>query len=135
MWNPREPDVLGQAARPWSWRTSLATIATSPICSHGTPGTGSRALRSSAGRARGPRRLWCEVGAAEVDDVREGGGVPDDDLLRRGAGPVLELGDLDPVGSLRGRPLLPDGLLVDALDEALEDHRPAGHAAQRAVGH
>ena len=37
-------------------------------------------------------------------------------------------------GPVLRRPLLEEGLVVDAVDEALERHRPAADAGQRAVG-
>ena len=75
-----------------------------------------------------------EVDAAQVDRPGQSGGVVDDGFLGRGAGRVAQLGDVDPVGPFCRRSLLEDRLLVDALDEPFQDHRAAGHAAQRTVG-
>ena len=58
----------------------------------------------------------------------------DDGLLRRGAGCVAQLGDVHPVGPFCGGTLLEDRLLLDALDEAFQDHRPSSHAQQGTVG-
>src|SRR5947208_2529117 len=59
MWNPREPDVFGQPVRPSSSSTSLATSATSRTWDQGTPGTGSRSMRSSSGWSRSAARTGC----------------------------------------------------------------------------
>ena len=81
----------------------------------------------------GEHRVRVEVDAAEVDHPGQPGGVPDDDLLGRGPRAVVQRHRVEPVGLVRRDPLLEERLLVDALDEALEDHRPARDAAQRAV--
>jgi hypothetical protein len=59
MCMPRDPEVLGQPARPKSDSTSLATMATSLICGHCTPGTGSRSTRNSSGWSRSLARTGC----------------------------------------------------------------------------
>ena len=82
----------------------------------------------------GEHRVRIEVDAAQVDRPRQPGGVMDDRFGGRGAGRVAQLGDVHPVRPFRGRPLLEYGLLGDALDEAFQNHRPAGHTAQRPVG-
>ncbi len=73
----------------------------------------------------GAHRVGVEVDTTQVDRPDQPGGVSDDGFFGRRARRVLELGDVDVVGSLLRRPLLEDGLLADALDEPLEDHRPA----------
>ena len=83
----------------------------------------------------GQHRMRVEVDAAEVDHPGQRGGVADHHLLGRAARGVVQLRHLDPVGPARRCPLLEERLLVDALHEALEDHRPAGDPAQRAVRH
>ena len=82
----------------------------------------------------GAHRMRIEVDAAEVDRPDQAGGVVDDRFLGRRARRVLQLGDIDAVGPFLRGALLEHGLLGDALDEPLEDHRPVGHAAQRSVG-
>jgi hypothetical protein len=55
-----------------------------------------------------------------------------DDGFRSGSATrVMQFGNVDPVGPFGGCPLLEHGFLCDALDETLEDHRPAGDPAQR----
>ena len=76
------------------------------------------------GEIVGAHRVRIEVDAAHVDRPHQSGGIVDDGLLGRGAGGVLQFGDVDEVRPLLWRPLLEDGLLGDALDESLEDHRP-----------
>jgi hypothetical protein len=83
----------------------------------------------------GAYRMRIEVDAAEVDGPHQTGGVVEHGLLRRRAGCVLELRDIDVVRAvLLGRPFLEDRFLGDALDEAFEDHRALGDAAQRPGG-
>ena len=136
MWKPRDPDVFGQAVRPWSSSTSRATSATSTIWrqSHARHRVEVDPQLVGVGEVVGAHRVRIEVDAAEVDRPHQAGGIVDDGLLGRGAGRVLQLGDVDEVRPLLGRPLLEDGLLGDALDEPLEDHRPVPHSAQRALG-
>ena len=62
------------------------------------------------------------------------GRLVDHDLVRRPAGWERQRRDPHPLGPVVGRPLLEERLLVDPVDEALEGHRPAADAAQRAVG-
>ena len=59
MCMPRDPEVFGQPVSPKSASTSLATMATSLICGHSTPGTGSRSTRSSSGWSRSVLRTGC----------------------------------------------------------------------------
>ena len=59
MCMPRDPEVFGQPVSPKSASTSLATMATSLICGHSTPGTGSRSTRSSSGWSRSAARTGC----------------------------------------------------------------------------
>jgi hypothetical protein len=81
----------------------------------------------------GAHRMRIEIDASEVDGPHQAGGIVEHGLLRRRAGCVLELRDIDVVGAvLLGCPLLEDRLLGDALDEAFEDHRALGDASQRA---
>ena len=82
----------------------------------------------------GTHRVGVEIDAPEIDRPRQAGGVVDDGLLGRRAGGVLQLGDVDEIRALLRGALLEDGLLGDALDEALENHRPPGDTAQGAVG-
>ena len=78
--------------------------------------------------------MGVEVDAAEVDDPGQGRGVVDHDLVGGPPGRERQLGGADPVGRVVGRALLEERLLRDAVDEALERHRPAADAGQRAVG-
>src|SRR6185437_7812483 len=82
----------------------------------------------------GDHRVRVEVDAAQVDRPGQAGRVMDDRLFRRSAARISKFGDVDPVGPLFRRALLEHGLLIDALDEAFQDHRPTGDSAQRAVG-
>lgn len=82
----------------------------------------------------GPHGVRVEVDAAEVDHPRELRHVAHDDLVCVASGREPERRHLDPVGSLRGRALLVERLLLDAVREALEEHRAPADAAHRAVG-
>ena len=82
----------------------------------------------------GAHGMRVEVDAAEVDDPGQRRGLVHDDLVGGPAGREGQLGGADPVGRVVRRPLLEERLLGDAVDEALEGHRPAADAGQRAVG-
>ena len=82
----------------------------------------------------GAHRVRVEVDAAEVDDPGEPRRVVEDDLVGGPARRERQLGGPDPVRPVVRRPLLEEGLAGGAVDEALQRHRPAADAAQRAVG-
>ena len=83
----------------------------------------------------GPHRVRVQVDAAEVDHPGQLGRVADHDLLGGAAGREAQLGGLDPVRALPRGALLEERLALGALHEALQRHRPAADAAQRARGH
>ena len=58
----------------------------------------------------------------------------DDGFFGGRASRVTQFGDVDPVGPFLRRAFLEDGLLLDAFDESLQDHRTIGHPAQGTVG-
>src|SRR3990172_2934880 len=98
IWIPREPDVFGQPTTPTASSAAWATIATSRICAHSMPGTGSRSTRSSSGwsmssaltgwglRSMQPRfTIHAKPAASSTtisSAVRPGEGVPDKIQLR-----------------------------------------------------
>ena len=134
MWKPRDPDVFGHAVSPWSVenlagdKSDVNDLA--PIDARHRIEVDPKLV--GVGEVVGPDRVRIEVDTAEVDRPHQSRGVVQHRLLRRRAGRVSQLGDVDVVGAvLLGRPLLEDGLFGDALDEPLEDHRPLGHPAQR----
>lgn len=83
----------------------------------------------------GKHRVRVEVDAAQVDRPRQSRGIVDHRLGSRSASRITQFGNVDPVGPLGRGALLKHRFFGDAVDEALQDHRPAGHATQRAVGH
>ena len=135
MWKPREPDVFGHAERPASVRTSGDERDVDDLL----PLDAGHRVQVDAqlgGVLEVLSQDWVrvEVHAAEVDDPSQPGLVAHDDLGRRGPRRVVQLSDLQPLRP-RGRgPLLEHRLLANALDEPLEDHRPAGDPAQRPLG-
>ena len=82
----------------------------------------------------GADRVRVEVDAAEVDDPGEAGRVVDDDLVGGPPRRERQRRRPDPVGPVVRGALLEERLLLGAVDEALERHRPAADAGQRAVG-
>ena len=82
----------------------------------------------------GADRVRVEVDAAEVGDPGEPGGVVDDDLVGGPPGREGQRRGPDELGQVLRRPLLEERLAGGAVDEALERHRPAAGAAQRALG-
>ena len=136
MWIPREPDVFGQPTSPTASSASCVTSATSRICDHATPGTGSRSTRSSSGWSRSSARTGCGLRSMQprLTTQARPAALVDDDLVGRPAGRERQLGGPDPVGRLSGARFWKNGSPVGAVDEALERHRPAAGAAQRAVG-
>ena len=83
----------------------------------------------------GAHRVRVQVDAAEVDDPDELRGVAQHDLVGGPPGGKAQLDRLDPVGPRLRRALLEEEVAVGAVHEALERHRTAAGAAQRAVGH
>ena len=134
-WMPREPDVFGQPTRP----DRLERLAGDQR--HLAD------LRPADARDRvevdpqlvgvvevvGADRVRVEVDAAEVHDPGEPGRVVDHDLVGRPPRRERQLDGPIQAGRLSGRPLLEEELPRGAVDEALERHRPAAGAAQRAV--
>ena len=82
----------------------------------------------------GPDRVRIEVDAAEVGDPGQPGRLVEDDLVGGPAGRERQRRDPKEVGPVLGGPLLEEEVAGGAIDEALERHRPAAYAAQRAVG-
>jgi hypothetical protein len=128
---PRDPDVFGHPVRPKSASTSLATSATATDAGHRI-----KVHPQLVGmiKVAGADRMRVEVDAAQVRHPGELRRVPDDHLLGGAPGREAQLDGLDPVRPRGRRPLLEEGRLGCALHEALEDHRPPRHPAQRAVG-
>ena len=79
----------------------------------------------------GAHRVRVEVEASEVDDPGQARGIPDHRLLGRRSARVVQGRGVDEVGVVLGHALLEERLLVDALHEALQHHRPPAGAAQR----
>ena len=136
MWIPREPDVLGQPTRPTASSASRQTSATSRICGHAHARDRVQVDPQLVGVVQvvGADRVRVQVDAAEVDDPGKRRGLVDDDLVGRPTGRERQLGRADPVGRVVRGALLEERLLGDAVDEALERHRPAADAGQRAIG-
>ncbi len=82
----------------------------------------------------GPYRVRVEVEAAEVGHPGQAGRVVDHDLVGRPARGEGELDRAEPVRPLLRGPLLEEEVAAGAVRVALEGHRPAASAAQRAVG-
>ena len=136
MWKPRDPDVFGQAVRPWSSSTSRATSATSTICRHGDPGHRIEVDAQFVGviEVVGQHRMRVEVDAAQVDRPGQPAAswmtASFAEVPRRVRSSATSIQS----GRFSGARFWNTASCVDALDEALEDHRAARHAAQRAVG-
>src|SRR5215203_4954158 len=81
----------------------------------------------------GTDRVRIEVEATQIHDPCQLCRVAEHDLVGGPARWERELDCLYPFWPVVGRALLKEGLLVGAVDEALEGHRPATGAAQRAV--
>jgi hypothetical protein len=112
---------LGQPTRPTASSDSAQTRATSRICGHSMPGTGSRSTRSSSGcsRSSAPDRMRVEVDAAEVDDPREP--AASSRTISSAVRPTgRSAGRPDPVGRVVGRALLEERLAGGAVDEPLQ---------------
>ena len=82
----------------------------------------------------GAHGMRIEVEAAEVHDPRQSRGIPDHRLFGGGAGGVVQGGGVDEGGMVLGDALLEERLLVEALREPLEHHRPAAGPAEGALG-
>ena len=133
---PREPEVFGQPIRPCSSSTSRAMSATlqTSLQPNAGPGIEIDPQLVRVIEVLGPHRVRMEIDAGQVDDPQELGGVAQDDLVGGAPGGKAELDGLDPVRPLLRRPLLVEELLVDAVDVALEDERPAAGRLQRRPG-
>ena len=135
MWKPREPEVLGHADQPVVFehlaRDQRDVEDLAPV----DPGHRVEVDAQFVGVVEivGPHRVRVEIDAAEVDRPDQPRRVVQNGFLGRGARRVLELGDVDEVRPLLRGPFLEDRLLLDALDEAFEDHRavPRRRAARR----
>ena len=135
-WIPREPDVFGQPTRP----KSASTVA------HGERHLADVVPRDAGDRVEvdpelvgmvevvGADRVRVEVDAAEVDHPSERRRVVDHDLVGGSAGREGELDGPDEGRELVRGALLEEEVAGRAVREALERHRPAAGAAQRAVG-
>ena len=136
MWIPREPDVFGQPTSPTASSDSRATSATSRICDHGTPGTGSRSTRSSSGWSRSSARTGCGLRSMQPRLTTQARPAASSMTISSAVRPdgKVSVGGPDPLGPVLGRPLLEERLARGAVDEPLERHRPAAGAAQRPVG-
>src|SRR5437773_470486 len=82
----------------------------------------------------GAYRVRVQVDAPQVDDPQQLRRVAHHDLLRRPARRKAQLHRLDPVGVLRGGPLLEERLALRAVHVALEHDRPRRDPSQRPVG-
>jgi hypothetical protein len=80
------------------------------------------------------RRPRVEVDDAEVVGPGEVGGVVGAQLLGGAAGWEGDRRGLEPLGDLLRNALLPDRLLLDAIDEALHDRGPLAQVHQHGVG-
>ena len=134
MWIPREPDVFGQPTSPTASSASRQTSATSRICGHSMPGTGSRSTRSSSGWSRSSARTGCGFRSMQPRLTTQASPAGSSRTISSAVRPdgKGQLGGPDPVGRVVGRPLLEERLLRDPVDEPLEGHRPAAGAAERA---
>ena len=136
MWIPRDPEVFGQPTSPTSASASLdhqRHLAD---------------LRPRHARHRvevdpqlvgmvevvGADRVRVEVEAAEVGDPGEARRGVEHDLVGRPARGERQRRGPDERRVVLGRALLEERLLLGAVDEALERHRPPADADQRAVG-
>ncbi|SGO88807.1 Uncharacterised protein [Mycobacterium tuberculosis] len=83
----------------------------------------------------GEHRMRIEIHTPQVDHPRQPGGVVNDRLRGGAARRIVQLGHVHPVWPVCRCALLKHRLGGDALDETLENHRPAGHPAHRPLGH
>ena len=136
-WMPREPDVLGQPTSPWSASTSRTTSATRRMSSQGTPGTGSRSTRSSSGWSRSSARTACGLRSRQPRLATQAS--PAASSITTSSAVRPDGNDSSTVRIQSGRDsgarFWKKYSPVGAVDVALEGHRPAARAAQRAVGH
>jgi hypothetical protein len=135
-WMPRDPEVFGHPRSPRSSSTSRTSIATLAHVFERDPRHRVEVDAKLVGvlEVVGADRVRVEVDAAEVDDPEQLRGVAHDDLARGAPRRELQLDRLDPVRVLLGSALLEERLGVGAVDVALQDDRPAGDPAKRAVG-
>src|SRR5216683_303737 len=119
MCMPREPEVLGQPVSPMSSSTPFAASVTSRTCDHGTPGIGSRSIRSSSGWSRSSLRTGCGLRSMQPRLTTQASWAASRTTIS---------------SAVRGRSLLEEGLPLGPVDKALERHRALGDAPQGALG-
>ena len=121
--------------RPRSTSVARTSVATSRICDHPTPGTGSRSTRSSSGWSRSSARTGVRVQleAREVGHPHQGGGVTRHHFLSLSPRRKLERDDFDPWRPGFRRTLLVEVLAADAVGVAHQHIRPMAGAAERAL--
>ena len=83
----------------------------------------------------GAHRVRVQVQAAQVRDPGETRGLVHHQLVRGAPGREGQRGRPHPLGRVLGSALLEERLLLGAVHEALERHRPPAHAHQGAIGH
>ena len=136
MWIPRDPEVFGQPMRPTASRASCATSATSRICGHATPGTGSRSTRSSSGWSRSSARTGWGLRSMQPRLATHARPAASSRTISSAVRPDGKVSVAVRIqsGRLSGARFWKNGLTLGAVDEALERHRPAARPAQGAVG-
>ena len=137
MCMPREPLVFGQPVRPTSPSSAFTASATWRMSSHGTPGVGSRSMRSSSGCSRSPERTgwgWSSMQPRLTTQARPAASSMTISSRRaaRGEGEGDGAHPRRPAGRC---PLLVEGRALRPVDEALEHERPVAHAVERRLGH
>ena len=137
MWIPARPGGLGPPGEPHRVESLAATTATSRTRAQGTPGTGSRSIRSSSGWSRSSARTGCRLRSRQPRLATQArppawSGPARSPVRRRGTSAwrraSSRAGWLPGPASGRTAPSRP-------VHEALERHRPAPDPDQRAVGH
>ena len=83
----------------------------------------------------GSDSVWIQIQAAQVGDPGQPGRVVDDNLVCGSTGRERQFDRAEPVRPRFGGALLEEELALGAIDVALEGHRPAARAPQRAVDH
>lgn len=83
----------------------------------------------------GTDRVRVQLDAAQVGHPGQRGRLARHDLVRDAPGREADVRDLEPLGTVGGRPLLEKELLADAAGVAHQDARPAAGPAQGARRH
>ena len=135
MCMPRDPEVFGQPVSPKSASTSAATMATSLICGHRTPGTGSRSTRSSSGWSRSAARTGCGLRSMQPRLITQASAASSVTTTSSAVRPEGKLSSTvwTKSGRFSGARFWKNGSPSAPLHEALQRHRPAADAAQRPV--